>query len=433
MSYRDNFPHSADWFDKALQHMPGGVSSPVRSFKGVGGSPLFMEKGQGAWVQDVDGNRYLDFCLSWGPLILGHAHPTIIEIVQKVSQNGLTFGTPTPWEVRLSEKICDAVPEVEQVRFVSSGTEALMSAVRLGRAVTGRDKILKFDGGYHGHADSFLVKAGSGLKTLGTASSPGVTASTASDTLVCSFNDRDELDSIMEKWGDELGVVVIEPLPGNFGMIPLDKDFCESLMNWKSKKGFLLLSDEVITGFRLQYGILAPTLGLEPDLVTLGKIIGGGMPVGAYGGSRSLMKNIAPEGSVYQAGTLSGNPVAMAAGWQTLTLLQEEDPYGSLDSLGQWFSDEMKSISQKHQTPFQSVQRGSLLWNYFGETLKPSGGGTSDDDAMSRFSQIHEKLLGKGFYLPPSGWEVLFLSTAHTKADLELFLEAFDASLSELK
>jgi len=429
---KDEKKVSKKLFEEALRLFPGGVNSPVRAFRGVKGTPLFLESGRGARVWDADNQCYLDYCLSWGPLMLGHAHPAIVDRVKSVAEKGLTFGAPNLWEIKLGQTIQEAIPWMERMRFVSSGTEAVMSAVRVARAYTKRDLIVKFEGGYHGHADSFLVSAGSGLKTLGSPSSPGVTQGAAESTLVLKFNDLESFQKLMSERGSEIACVIIEPLPGNFGLIQLDPTFLKALREETSKSGTLLLFDEVISAFRVRYGAYADELGIEPDLITLGKVIGGGMPVGAYGGRRDIMELISPEGPVYQAGTLSGNPVAMAAGCETLKILKSLNPYSHLINQAKVLSGALKAALSKKGIPCEVTQVGSILWPFLGTENHLSEDLGPDSKPVRRFVELHSALLKEGIYIPPSAWEVWFLSIAHGNEEIQATVGSLERAVDKI-
>jgi len=408
-----NHTRSKELFERAVRLMPGGVSSPVRAFGAVGGQPIFFQRGEGAELVDVDGNRYVDFCQSWGPLILGHwAEPIRAEVTAALAE-GLTFGASSPREVACAERVLAALPGCERVRFVSSGTEAVMTALRLARGVTGRPKILKFDGCYHGHSDGLLVKAGSGLATSGIATSKGVPETIAGETLVAPLDDEAALDAAFAEVGRDLAAVIIEPLPGNAGLLEQRPEFLRKVRGLCRDHGALFIADEVINGFRLRYGSYADTVDLEPDLITLGKIVGGGMPVGAVAGPARIMNQLAPLGPVYQAGTLSGNPVAMAAGAATLRVLAEGNVYEHLESLGQTFDAALaKAGAGIDWLHWKRV--GSIIWLHCADGDLPRSAGRVNAKAVERFNQIHPGLVERGYYLPPSGWEVMFLSDAHT-------------------
>ncbi|HOO72775.1 MAG TPA: glutamate-1-semialdehyde 2,1-aminomutase [Spirochaetota bacterium] len=420
---------SRELYRRALRAMPGGVNSPVRAFKSVGGEPVFMKKGAGPRLFDVDGNEYIDYCMSWGPLILGHADPAVIAAVTGAAQSGTSFGTPNPFEVELADMVLERFPSIEKVRFVNSGTEAVMSAVRLARGHTGRDRIIKFDGCYHGHADHLLVAGGSGLATFGTPDSAGVTAKNASDTIVLPFNDLERLTETVEREGETIAAVIMEPLPCNYGMIPPDIDFLSGARALCDKKGILLIFDEVITGFRLARGGAQEYYGVRADLTTLGKIIGGGLPVGAYGGRADIMARIAPDGPVYQAGTLSGNPLAMAAGIATLEKLDRTGAYASLHHLGEAFAGLLKPVLQRFEGKFLVLQRESIFACYFTDKKEISSLGQVKSCDMKLFAAFHREMLSRGIYLSPSGYEVGFLCTAHGTAELEKTAQAMEESL----
>jgi len=403
-------------FTEALTHFPGGVSSPVRAFRAVGGTPKFFKKASGAWFEDEDGRRFLDLCMSWGPLVLGHAHPAILAAVSEAMTEGLSFGAPSRRELMLARRIKAMVPYVEKMRFVSSGTEAVMSALRAARGFTGRDRILKFEGCYHGHADAMLVKAGSGLVTLGNPSSAGVPKATADLTLVLSLDDLEGLEATFTKYGSELAAAIIEPIPANNGLLLQDGAFLKRLRELCTKHGAVLIFDEVISGFRVAAGGAAERLGITPDLVTFGKIIGGGMPVGLYGGRKDIMAVIAPDGPVYQAGTLSGNPVAMAAGLATLEALTPA-VYAELEIQSARWAAAFEAIPGLHCPRY-----ASLLWPLFQAGVKRAD--RVESGAISRFNRLHKLLLDEGVYLPPSGYEVAFLSTSHGGPELAHFEQA---------
>lgn len=410
------YKKSEELFDRAVKVIPGGVNSPVRAFAAVGGKPPFIQRGEGAELIDCDGNHYIDFCGSWGPLILGHAHPEVLETIQRTAADGSSFGASTAFEVDLAEKVVEKVASLEQVRFVSSGTEAVMSAVRLARGYTGRDKIIKFNGCYHGHSDYLLVKAGSGLATLGEPSSGGVPADFAAHTLIAELDDTESVEAHFKKYGDQIACVIIEPIPANNGLLVQRKEFLEFLREITIRHGALLLFDEVISGFRVGWGGAAEIYGITPDLMTFGKVIGGGMPVGAFGGRTEIMEKLAPLGPIYQAGTLSGNPVAMAAGLATLSVLEKSDGFSRLEKLGAHFEEALKK--QLSGIDGTIVRVGSIIWLVF-QKDRPLRAEAIDSGAIDRYNKIHRAILDKGVYLPPSGYEVMFVSLAHTEDMLD--------------
>jgi len=414
---------SARLFEEAKRFIPGGVNSPVRAFKAVGGTPPFIERARGARVWDVDGNEYIDYVASWGPMILGHAHPQVIEAVKEAAEKGTSYGAPTAPEVEMARMICSALPSVEMVRMVNSGTEAVMSAIRLARAFTGRDKVVKFAGCYHGHADGLLVRAGSGATTLGVPDSPGVPEGYASLTLIAPYNDLEALRALMKEHRGEVACVVVEPVAGNMGVVPPEEGFLEGLRRVCDEEGCLLIFDEVITGFRVGWSGGQGLYGVRPDLTCLGKIIGGGFPVGAFGGRREVMERLAPVGDVYQAGTLSGNPVAMAAGLKTLQILKEKDPYGRLDEMTSYLCEEASKIARSLGLDLFFSRVGSMFTVFFtpGPVRDYESARRSDIAAYSRYFWT---LLREGIYVAPSQFEAAFLSTAHTEQDLSKTLEA---------
>jgi glutamate-1-semialdehyde 2,1-aminomutase len=416
---------SVELFHRACELMPGGVNSPVRAFRSVGGTPVFFKSGKGAEFVDVDGNHYVDFCLSWGPLILGHAPPAVVEAVAQSAAEGLSFGAPHAREVQLAELVLDAFPGFDRVRFVSSGTEAVMSALRLARGVTGRSLILKFDGCYHGHADSMLVKAGSGLVTQGISDSAGVPPEVAALTIVVPLDDEAALEKAFAEHGSQIAVAIIEPLPANNGLLIQRAEFLAKLRELCDRSGALLIFDEVISGLRLHFGGYGSRVGIRPDFVTLGKIVGGGMPVGAFIGRKEHMEQLAPLGPVYQAGTLSGNPVAMAAGRACLGELATEKPYAYLETLGQRLDERFASIRAKVPW-FRWVRQGSLFWLHLAEGEVPRRADQLSPLAKERYVAIYGKLLDRGIYLAPSAFEVGFLSTAHTNSHLDRLAEALE-------
>ena len=421
---------SHELFGRARKVTPGGVNSPVRAFGAVGGEPFFTAAGRGSRLRDVDGNEYIDYVLSWGPLILGHAHPEVIEAVERAVRKGTHYGTPTPEEVELAEKVVALVPSIEVVRFVNSGTEATMSAVRLARAFTGRDLVLKFEGCYHGHGDSFLAKAGSGLATLGIPTTPGVPEAITQLTLSVPFNDREAVEEVLEKHGDRLAAVIVEPAVGNSGLILPEPGFLEALREGTRRSGALLILDEVMTGFRVALGGAQERYGVDPDLTTLGKVIGGGFPVGAYGGKREIMSRIAPEGDVYQAGTLSGNPVAMAAGLAQLDVLEREAPYGALEKRATRLVNGIVEAAGRHGVPASGAALGSMWGVYFCEGPVRN---FQDAQAVDRdlFAAYHRECLAGGVFFAPSPFEAGFISTAHSDDDVDRTLAVVDRSIAK--
>jgi len=411
--------------DKAVQIIPGGVNSPVRACKSVHGTPLYFDHAQGADIVDVDGNSYIDFCMSWGPLILGHADPDVVRAVQDAAPRGLSYGACHPGEVAIAEALIAGFPGADMARLVSSGTEAVMTALRLARGATGRSLIVKFEGGYHGHSDGLLVKAGSGLVTAAQpgaeASSQGIPREIAALTISLPFGKLAEVEKLFAFHGPKIAAVIIEPLPANNGLLQQSTEFLKGLRRVTKEKGALLIFDEVISGFRLNYGGYGKLVDIEPDLVTLGKIIGGGMPIGAIIGPKRLLGLLAPAGPVYQAGTLSGNPVSVAAGLKTLERLRNPEVYAGLERLGQYLEHKLAATG----IPWLRVRRvGSIAWPYFVEGALPSDADHIDPKAIERFNLMYQKVLEQGVYLPPSAYEVLFLSAAHTAAHIDRLVAA---------
>lgn len=415
-------------FNIALKYLPGGVNSPVRAFKGVGGTPLFIERGQGSHIYDVDEHEYIDYVGSWGPLILGHAHPRVVEAITLTAQKGTCFGTPTELEVNLAGLICEAMPSIEMVRMVNSGTEATMSAIRLARAFTARDKIVKFAGCYHGHNDFLLVKAGSGVATLGIPDSPGVPVSVASQTLTAPYNNLSAAEQLFSKFGGEIAAVIVEPVAANMGVVLPQTGFLESLRRLTSETGALLIFDEVITGFRVAYGGAQSIYNIRPDLTCLGKIIGGGLPVGAYGGRRDIMQMIAPAGPVYQAGTLSGNPVVMAAGIETLKILKKTNPYHQLEQKSELLRKGIKESIKKSEVKAVVQGIGSLFTIFFADR-KVTDYSSALTSNTKFYAKFFHAMLEQGIYLPPSQFETAFVSATHTDEDVQRTIRAVSDSI----
>ncbi len=421
---------NAALFERASRVIPGGVDSPVRAFRAVGGAPRFISKAKGAHIFDEEGGKYLDFMGSWGPLILGHAHAEVVEAVQQAAARGTTYGAPCRAEIDLAEIVVSAYPGLEQVRFVSSGTEATMSAIRLARGATGRDIVVKFSGCYHGHADHLLVAAGSGLVTAGQPSSAGVPADFAALTRVLPLDDNEVLHALFATEGSKIAAVIIEPMPANNGLLLQRKEFLQATRELTQDSGALLIFDEVISGFRVGRGGAAAYYGIAPDLATFGKIIGGGLPVGAFGGTRKLMANMAPEGPVYQAGTLSGNPVAMTAGITTLRILDREDAWARLEELGTHLDSELGAALESVQVPGAIVRIGSMFWLSFQAGPAPRSAEAIDGKAGEAFKPFFHALLNRGICVPPSAYEVMFLSLAHTADDISQFTQTVRAAVT---
>jgi glutamate-1-semialdehyde 2,1-aminomutase len=421
---------SHELFQKALSLMPGGVNSPVRAFRAVGGDPVFIASGKGSSITDVDGKTYIDYVLSWGPLILGHCHPEVVEALAKAIERGTSFGACTPAEVELAERIRDAYPSVERVRLVNSGTEATLSALRVARAATGRDKILKFEGCYHGHGDSLLVKAGSGVATLGLPDSPGVPRALAELTVTLPFNDAAALEEAFQVHRNQLAAVIIEPVVGNSGCIPPQAGFLEKLRKLTAGQGTVLIFDEVMTGFRVTYGGAQELFQIQPDLTTLGKIIGGGLPVGAYGGKAALMDWVAPAGPVYQAGTLSGNPLAVAAGLKTLEILRRPGTYERLEMISSKLASGLAAAAAKAGVPLTLNRVGSMLTCFFSSDAVTDYASAKRSDT-GRFARFFRALLERGVYFPPSQFEAAFVSTAHSETDVASTVEAAARAFEE--
>ena len=423
---------SEQMFQRAQQTIPGGVNSPVRAFKSVGGTPIFIERANGAYIYDVDGKSYIDYIGSWGPMLLGHNHPAIRNAVIKAAENGLSFGAPCPAEIEMAEMVSRLVPSMEMLRMVSSGTEATMSAIRLARGYTGRNTIVKFEGCYHGHADSLLVKAGSGALTLGVPNSPGVPADFAKYTLTCEFNNLDELTAIFQNHGSDIACIIVEPVAGNMNCIPPAPGFLQGLRALCDEYGAVLIFDEVMTGFRVALGGAQSYYGVTPDLTTLGKIIGGGMPVGAFGGKREIMHHIAPLGPVYQAGTLSGNPVAMAAGLAALQEISKPGVYEALTAKTSQLLNGLQAAADKAGIPFTTNQVGGMFGLFFTDQAKVTSYQQATLCNIETFKRFFHLMLAEGVYLAPSAYEAGFLSLAHSDADLAATVAAAERAFATL-
>jgi glutamate-1-semialdehyde 2,1-aminomutase len=422
---------SIELFERAQKTIPGGVNSPVRAFRSVGGTPLFISKARGSYLYDANGNKYIDYIASWGPMILGHAHEQVVQAIQERASLSTSYGAPTELEIEMAELITGMVPNVDLIRMVSSGTEACMSAIRLARGFTGKNKFIKFEGHYHGHSDSFLVKAGSGMATLQIQTVPGITAGVAMDTLTAPFNNFPAVEELAQKYAGEIAAIIVEPVAGNMGCVPPAKGFLESLRTLCDKENIVLIFDEVMTGFRLAPGGAQEKLGIRADLVTYGKVIGGGMPVGAFGGRKEIMEHIAPLGKVYQAGTLSGNPLAMIAGITTLRILKENPSiYAELEKKTQYLHKGLEEVLQKKNIPFHINRIGSMISVHF--TDHPvTDFETASASVAERFNRFFHEMLNQGIYLPPSAFESWFLNNALSTRDLDETIEA--ASLSFTK
>ena len=427
------FTRSEELFQAAQKHIPGGVNSPVRAFKGVGGTPLFFKRGEGAWLIDEDDNRYIDYVGSWGPMILGHAHPAVLDAVRNSIENGLGFGAPTQVETKMADKICELLPGMDMVRMVSSGTEATMSAIRLARGYTNRDKIVKFEGCYHGHSDSLLVKAGSGALTLGVPSSPGVPASLADHTLTLTYNDLDSVRAAFEQVGDDIACIIVEPVSGNMNCIPPQEGFLQGLRDICDAYGALLIIDEVMTGFRVGLHCAQGYYGVIPDLTALGKVIGGGMPVAAFGGRAEVMQYLAPLGPVYQAGTLSGNPVAMSAGIVMLEEISKPGFYEQLTAYTERLLAGMRERAAAAGIPFTTAQVGGMFGMFFTDQKEVTCFTDVMDCDTDRFSRFFHLMLAEGVYLAPSAFEAGFVSSAHGEAELAGTLAAAEVAFARYK
>ena len=425
------FSRSEQLFNEAQQYIPGGVNSPVRSFRAVGGTPPFIARGQGSHVWDVDGNEYIDYLGSWGPLVLGHAHPAVVEALHRAAEGGSSFGAPVENEVELARLVCNAFPSVDMVRLVNSGTEACMSAIRLARAFTGRDKIIKFAGCYHGHADGLLVRAGSGAMTHGIPTSAGVPESYATETLVADFNDLASVEACFEYFPSAIAGIIVEPVAGNMGVVPPAEGFLEGLRNITSRDGALLIFDEVITGFRVGPQGAQGLFGITPDITAMGKIIGGGLPVGAYGGRREIMERVAPLGDMYQAGTLSGNPLAVSAGVATLTELQAPGVYEKIDGLARRLTDGLAQVFRQAEVPGTINRVGSMFTGFMNPGPVNMLEQVEASDA-ERYGRYFHEMLERGVYIAPSQFEAGFVSTAHTEADIDETIARAEDALREL-
>lgn len=417
-------------FEKAEQLMPGGVNSPVRAFKSVDTPAIFMSRGEGSRIYDIDGNEYIDYVLSWGPLILGHRDSKVIEAIHDVVERGTSFGASTLEENRLAELVIERVPSIEKVRMVSSGTEATLDTLRLARGYTGKNKIIKFEGNYHGHSDSLLIKAGSGVATLGLPDSPGVPEGTAKNTITVPYNDLEAVKYAFEEFGDDIAAVIVEPVSGNMGVVPPINNFLQGLRDITKENDALLIFDEVMTGFRVGYNCAQGYFNVIPDLTCLGKVIGGGLPVGAFGGRKEIMDHIAPSGDIYQAGTLSGNPLAMTSGYMTLSQLTPES-YDYFNELGDMLEEGLTETFAKHQVPLTVNRAGSMIGFFLNEGPVTNFKEANQSD-LELFGQLYRELAEQGIFLPPSQFEGMFLSTAHTKEDIEKTLHAFDVALERL-
>ncbi|WEG14041.1 glutamate-1-semialdehyde 2,1-aminomutase [Pullulanibacillus sp. KACC 23026] len=424
-----NISRSVQAFEKAKKVMPGGVNSPVRAFKSVDLSPVFIKEGKGSRVTDIDGNTYIDYVLSWGPLILGHAQPNVVQAIKETAERGTSFGAPNLLETELAELVIDRVRSIDVVRMVNSGTEATMSALRLARGFTGRDKILKFEGCYHGHGDSLLIKAGSGVATLGLPDSPGVPKGIAQNTITVPYNDLDGVKFAFEKFGEEIAAIIVEPVAGNMGVVPPLPGFLEGLRQITEEYGSLLIFDEVMSGFRVDYYSAQGRFGITPDLTCLGKVIGGGLPVGAYGGRRDIMERVAPAGNIYQAGTLSGNPLAMAAGLATLSQVKPED-YKGFEQKATRLEEGYLAAAEKHRVPLTVNRIGSMIGLFFTDK-QVINYETAKSANLDHFTSYFRMMLEQGISLPPSQFEGLFLSTAHSMEDIEATIQAADYAFSK--
>ncbi|GLH64761.1 glutamate-1-semialdehyde 2,1-aminomutase [Parageobacillus sp. G301] len=426
-----SYERSKAAYEEAVRLLPGGVNSPVRAFKSVKMTPIFMARGKGSKIYDIDGNEYIDYVLSWGPLILGHANPRVVEALKKVTENGTSFGAPTLIENELAKLVIERVPSVEIVRMVNSGTEATMSAIRLARGYTGRNKIVKFEGSYHGHGDSLLIKAGSGVATLGLPDSPGVPEAVAQNTITVPYNDLESVRYAFERFGEDIAAVIVEPVAGNMGVVPPVPGFLQGLRDITKQYGALLIFDEVMTGFRVDYHCAQGYFGIEPDLTCLGKVIGGGLPVGAYGGKAEIMEKVAPSGPVYQAGTLSGNPLAMTAGYETLIQLTPET-YDEFRKKADRLEKGLREAAEKYEIPHTINRAGSMIGFFFTneEVTNYEKAKTSN---LEMFAAYYREMAEQGIFLPPSQFEGLFLSTEHTDEDIEKTIAAAERAFAKIR
>ncbi|MGM9931450.1 glutamate-1-semialdehyde 2,1-aminomutase [Pradoshia sp.] len=426
-----SYEKSKEAFKEAVHLLPGGVNSPVRAFKSVNMDPIFMERGKGSKIYDIDGNDYIDYVLSWGPLILGHANDRVVEAIKKIAETGTSFGAPTLSENKLAQLVIDRVPSIEMVRMVSSGTEATMAALRLARGYTGRDKILKFEGCYHGHGDSLLIKAGSGVATLGLPDSPGVPEGIARNTITVPYNDLESVKYAFEQFGEDIAGVIVEPVAGNMGVVPPLPGFLEGLREITEKNGTVLIFDEVMTGFRVDYNCAQGYFGVTPDLTCLGKVIGGGLPVGAFGGKKEIMSQIAPSGSIYQAGTLSGNPMAMTAGYETLAQLTEET-YQTFIKKADRLEEGFMEAAETYNVPLTCNRAGSMIGFFFtNEQVKDYESAKTSD--LQFFAEYYKQMADNGVFLPPSQFEGVFLSTEHSDEDIEKTIQAAQKAFKAIK
>ncbi|WP_270179475.1 glutamate-1-semialdehyde 2,1-aminomutase [Alkalihalobacillus sp. CinArs1] len=426
-----NYDRSKEAFQEATKVMPGGVNSPVRAFKSVGLDPIFMEKGKGSKIYDIDKNEYIDYVLSYGPLILGHADEKVVNSLKEVTELGTSFGAPSTYETKLAELVVERVPSIESVRMVNSGTEATMSALRLARGYTGRNKILKFEGCYHGHGDSLLIKAGSGVATLGLPDSPGVPEGIAKNTITVPYNDLESVRYAFKEFGDDIAGVIIEPVAGNMGVVPPHAGFLEELRTITEENGTVLIFDEVMTGFRVGYNCAQGYYGVTPDLTCLGKVIGGGLPVGAYGGKKEIMDQVAPSGPIYQAGTLSGNPLAMTAGYETLSQLTP-DSYKEFERKAERLGEGLSKAAEKYNIPHTVNRAGSMVGFFFTDEDVVNFE-TASSSNLDYFTKYFKEMLDQGVSIPPSQFEGLFLSTAHTDSDIDQTIAAAEVAFSKLK